>query len=456
LKSDFPRVLFVTPLAFNHFTGGGVTFTNLFRGWPKDRLFTVHADTLPLSTVICVNYFALGADELPLSGPLQMLRRLAGRADTSTASTGPAPAVQPSAPAAAQAGGFRRLLLESSKAIFGDSGFPVSARLSLRLASWIEAARPDVIYTILGSIEMMELVDQIRARFDLPVVVHLMDDWRVERERHGLLSPLRRKRLNKLFDHSMRAATGHLAISDVMASVYGAEFGVRFEAVQNVIDSDQWLNSARQDIAPRRPARLLYAGSIYEKVQLSSLIGIAAAVSRLRARGVAVALDVMAPDFMIAPFRRRLEAIDGTRVVPQVRREDYFATVCDADVLLLPVNFEPAAVRMVRYSMPTKVPEYLVSGVPILLYAPGGIAQVDYAEQAGWGLAVTQEAPAPLDAALERIVVDHALRQELVRRARETAAARHDAATVRATFREALSRACGQTKLSAQRHCEVV
>lgn len=451
--SEFPRVLFVTPLAFNHFTGGGVTFTNLFRGWPKDRLFTAHADTLALSTDTCVNYFALGVDELPLSGPLQKLRRLAGRADASTAPAGPEPAAQPTT---LPARNFRRLLLESSKAIFGDSGFPVSARLSPRLANWIEAARPDVVYTVLGSIEMMELVDQIRARFGLPVVVHLMDDWRVERERHGLLSPLRRKRLNGLFAHSMRAAKGHLAISDAMASVYGAEFGVRFEAVQNVIDSDQWLKSARQDIAPGRPARLLYAGSIYEKVQFSSLMAVAAAVSRLRARGVAVALDVMAPDFMVAPFRQRLETFDGTHVVPQVPRERYFTTICAADVLLLPVNFEPAAMRMVRYSMPTKVPEYLVSGVPILLYAPGGIAQVDYAEQAGWGLTVTEQEPAMLDAALERIVGDCALRQELVRRARETAAARHDAATVRTAFREALSRACGQAEWSAQRHCEVV
>jgi glycosyltransferase involved in cell wall biosynthesis len=329
----------------------------------------------------------------------------------------------------------------------------VSARLSRRLVHWIEAARPDVIYTILGSIEMMELVEMIRARFDLPVVVHLMDDWRAERERYGLLSPFRRQRLNRLFDYSMRKAKGHLAISDAMASVYGAEYGIRFEPIQNVIDSDQWLKSARRDIAPRQPARLLYAGSIYEKVQLSSLIGIAAAVQRLRARKVAVALDVMAPDFMVAPFRKKLEAFDGTHVVPQVPRERYFAALCDADVLLLPVNFEPSAVRMVRYSMPTKVPEYLVSGVPILLYAPSGIAQVDYAAQAGWGLTVTEQEPAVLDAAIERIVGDRALRQQLVRNARETAAARHDPTSVRTAFREVLTRVCGEP---TQNLCEVV
>jgi glycosyltransferase involved in cell wall biosynthesis len=282
-----------------------------------------------------------------------------------------------------------------------------------------------------------------------------MDDWRAERERYGLLSPLRRARLNALFDRSMRNAQGHLAISDAMAAAYSAEFGTRFEAIQNVIDSDRWLADARRDVTASEPARLLYAGSVYSGVQLSSLLDIAAGVARLRAAGMSLTLDVMAPEYMVAPFRARFEAHDGTRVVPQVPRERYFATICGADVLLLPVNFESAAVRMVRYSMPTKVPEYLVSGVPILLYAPSGIAQVDYAERAGWGLTVTEPAPAMLDAALERIVTDLHLRQNLVRRARETAAARHAAEKVREAFRAALRRASGAAYPAGADHCEV-
>jgi len=447
--SDFPRVLFVTPLAFNHFTGGGVTFTNLFRGWPQDRLFTVHADSIPVSKDTCVNYFALGAEELPLAGPLQMLRRFAGRTQASGALVEASPSSSNVSPVPQR--GLRQLLYKSAGAIYGNSGLPVSACLSARLTAWIEKARPDVLYTILGSIEMMELVEQIRSRFHLPVVVHLMDDWRTERERYGLLSPFRRRRLNRLFDRSMRTAQGHLAISDAMASAYSAEFAKPFKPVQNVIDSDQWLRAARQDITPGRPARLLYAGSLYGDVQLASLLDIAAAVVRLRAAGTEIALDVMAPEFMVAPFRSRLEAHDGTRVVSQVPRERYFATLCAADVLLLPVNFEPAAVRMVRYSMPTKVPEYLVSGVPVLLYGPADIAQTAYAEREGWGLAVTSRAPEILDGALKRIIEDRALREKLVADARKTAAARHDAATVRDAFRSALS--CASTQ--AKSHCEV-
>lgn len=450
-----PRVLFVTPLAFNHFTGGGVTFSNLFRGWPKDRLFTVHADQMPVTTDTCVHYYALSSDELPLAGPLQRLRSLLGRGGAAEPAA-PGPAFDgPAVGSVPRVGIAKKLALKAANVVFGNSGLPVSARLSARLIDWIEQAKPDVLYTILGSIEMMELVEKIRRRFDIPVVVHLMDDWRAERERYGLLSPLRRRRLHALFNRSMRMASAHLAISDAMAKTYGAEFGVPFVSIQNVIDSDRWLSAGRRKVAAGRPAQLLYAGSLYAEVQLEALLEIAASVARLRRQGAALDLNVMAPDFMIEPFRRRLEAHDGTRIVDQVPRERYFERLCEADVLLLPANFSDAAVRMVRYSMPTKVPEFLVSGVPILLYAPADIAQVDYARQAGWGLAVTERAPAVLDAAIARIVGDDAVRQRLVDAGRATAASRHDASEVRALFRETLRKAGRSRVESNKRSCEV-
>jgi glycosyltransferase involved in cell wall biosynthesis len=450
---EWPRILFVTPLAFNHFTGGGVTFTNLFRGWPKDRLFTVHADSLALSTDTCINYFALGPGELPLAWPFEGLRRWAGCSRNIEAEEGRKQPAQAAISTSQRPALLRRLLFKISGLVFGSSGFPVEANLSDRLAKWIEAARPDVIYTILGSIEMMELVEKIRAQFDFPVVVHLMDDWRAERERYGLLSPLRRRRLNRLFNDAMRTARGHLAISDAMADAYGKEFGVAFDSIQNVIDSDAWLSLAERDHSARVPARLLYAGSLYEHVQLASLLDIALAVSRLRAAGMQISLDIMCPDFMVTVFRERLESYDGTQVVDQVPRSRYFEAIREADVLLLPVNFDNSAIRMVRYSMPTKVPEYLVSGVPVLLYGPKAIAQIDYAERAGWGYAVAERDGGALEAGIRRLVEDKPLRQKLVSQARSTAAAHHDSKKVRNAFFSALSRASKRESV-LQLHCE--
>ncbi len=35
--NNYPRILIFGP-PFNNFTGGGITLSNLFKGWPKDRI----------------------------------------------------------------------------------------------------------------------------------------------------------------------------------------------------------------------------------------------------------------------------------------------------------------------------------------------------------------------------------------------------------------------------------
>ena len=75
----FPRVLFLTPAAFNHLTGGGVTFSNLFAGWPKECLATAHNDAVPTSNDICDRYFKLSRAEIDLIAPLRIARMLRDR-----------------------------------------------------------------------------------------------------------------------------------------------------------------------------------------------------------------------------------------------------------------------------------------------------------------------------------------------------------------------------------------
>ena len=48
-----PRVLLLTPEAFNKVTGAGITFSNLFAGWPKDAIAVIHRDVVPVTEDIC-------------------------------------------------------------------------------------------------------------------------------------------------------------------------------------------------------------------------------------------------------------------------------------------------------------------------------------------------------------------------------------------------------------------
>lgn len=74
----------------------------------------------------------------------------------------------------------------------------------------------------------------------------------------------------------------------------------------------------------------------------------------------------------------------------------------EADILYLPYDFSEKSLRFIRYSMPTKASEYMVSGTPVLIFAPSDTALARYAEEYRWAKVVTEN---NLDSLKEALLV---------------------------------------------------
>ncbi len=427
----FPRVLFITPLAFNKVTGTGITFTNLFRGWPKDRIATVHDDRIPLGTDVCENYYRLGAGEI----------RKFGGAITN----------RPHVPAAGSSGAGSAasgILQAIKKFIFGD-GLPQRGVLSPGLETWIRDFNPDIIYTILGSNGLMDIVEAVQRKFDIPMVVHIMDDWMADAFRGGLLGPVQRRRMLASIDRIIENSSLRLGICDAMCEAFSDRYGVPFQAFQNVVDTRALDHLVTDPEIVGDPVRIVYAGSVFAYAQKQSLADCAQAVAALGQGGqggqggrdgLAVKLDIYCPPSHIEDDRQHFTPATNVRLHgPLSDDEEFFSTICSADILLIPVNFDEKSVAYIRYSMPTRVPAYLASATPILVYGPPGVAQVDYAKETGWGHVVDRPRAEDLQQAIRRLSEDGDMRHILSTTARQLAASRHDAAQVRQQFCDALA-----------------
>lgn len=436
--TDYPKVLFMTPVAFNRVTGGGITFSALFRGWPKDRLATIHNDTEPTLMDVCEHYYVLGDEELNFSFPFNYLRRGAEAQEVSPApaQNGPQSPVKPS---------LKSRILQSAKRAFlsvmGDS-IPQTATITPKLDAWIKEYQPDVIYTILGSNGMMDLIDQVRVRYNLPVVTHIMDDWMSANHEQGLLATGERRKMLEMVQHFMDVSAKRLSITPAMSKAYEERYGYGFEAFQNTIDVEKWAPCAQDKTLTSDPLDILYVGSIFHNAQLKSLKNICRIVGEMADEGCSITLTLSSPSGHTDKYRDQLAIHSAVRIVDTIRDDDeFFTRIAAADVLLLPVNFDEDSVRFIRYSMPTKVPAYLTVGTPILLYAPAGIAQVEYARDDQWGLIVDEEDPETLKAELIRLCEDTKLRAQLSETAKTVAQRNHDVKTVRMRFQQVLAEA---------------
>jgi glycosyltransferase involved in cell wall biosynthesis len=426
---DFPRVLFITPVAFNPFTGGGATFSSLFAGWPKDRLATIHNDADPTTNDVCENYYVLGPDELDFIEPFGWLRRRRRSApQVANAATDDTP---PSPPGTIDR--IRNYLLRDS--------IPERSRLTPELHRWIADFRPAVIYTILGSNGMMALIENIHATFHLPLVVHIMDDWSTSAHRSGVFAPLERFKMNRWLAHFFKVAETCLGISPAMQDAYSKRYGRPFTAIQFTLDTERWAATAKRDLATAQPPEFLYVGSIFADAQLQSLIDCAKAITELNGEGFPATLRIVTQARNIARYRHLLDLHPSITLEPsQFDEPTFFDMLARADALLLPVNFDSHSVSLMRYSMPTKVPSYLVSGTPCLVYGSADTAQVQYARDAGWGHVIAGRSLPALKAALRRIVEDMPLRQALSDAARK-ASVNHDEKRVRPMFQNVLRQA---------------
>ena len=428
----YPRILFVTSHAFNHVSGGGITFSNLFRGWPSDCLATVHNDPEPISDDVCSRYYALGSNEIDLIFPFNRLRQKNGRL------AGQETYAAPASPTPGRTSVLRWLALN----ILGDR-LPERATLTPALEKWVAEFKPDLLYTILGTGGLMDLIETIRLRFDLPLAVHVMDDW-LGTHGKGLLGRREFRRMTRQAERFFNVASLRMGISPSMCAAYNQRYGVSFQAFQNTIDVMKWSALSRPASEAGTPADIIYVGSIFPNAQLDSLIDTCNAVARLNEEGDRATLTIVSPVAQVSRYRARLTVHPSIRIVDTIRDDQaFFERITAADMLLLPVNFDQDTQTYIRYSMPTKVPAYLASGTPILAYGPPGVAQIDYAREDDWALVVERQGVEGLAVAMQELIENVQLRQRLSANAKNCAAQNNDSALVRREFQAALCSAAG-------------
>lgn len=441
MVSDYPKVLLVGSSAFNPYTGGGVTLSNLFRNWPRDRIAVAHADFVCPESDICDRYFELSPAELGWTWPISTLAKWSGRQGSATV---PAQAMSTNLnrPPAQVSHERARTLAELGIRLLAREGLKDRANVTESLAVWAQDFQPDLIYTFLGSLGFIRLVRDLARVTNASVAVHMMDDWPAVDYRKGFLAPLLRARMEKELALTISQAAVCMGICPAMCEAYGARYGRQFSSFSNALDVDEW--SRRSLSVERRntgPTRVAYVGSIVPRAQLTSLKEAALAVHSLNEGCVRFELEIFSHEFYRGRFAQHFDGLKGVKFREPLDDDTITGTMNGVDVLLLPVNFDRESAEYIRYSNPTKLPAYMASGTSIFVYGPEGVDQVDRARTDGWGYVTSQQGVEHVKAALVKLAENSQLRTELGQRAIKVARRDHEVSVVRQAFQNTLKRA---------------
>lgn len=240
----------------------------------------------------------------------------------------------------------------------------------------IDAFRPQIIYTLGASVSVMRLAHSMAHRYQIPMIIHFMDNWpeHIQWEDNPLLKPytsLIRLYMKRCLAHSQAG----IAISPSMAQHYSELFNLPFEILMNSVDEEKIQTVS---VGKRGDEKhFVYAGGLHLD-RWKALCEIGEAIGANCENAV---LDIYTPE---RDREMHESAFRGMPVVfhdpvPHERMNKVWA---EADVLVhAESNSSKILVRFFKYSISTKIPEYMATGKPVLFYGPKEMGLYRYLEE---------------------------------------------------------------------------
>ncbi|MBN7810768.1 hypothetical protein J0A68_07370 [Algoriphagus sp. H41] len=309
--------------------------------------------------------------------------------------------------------------------------FHVLSKISLTddLKKWIRDFDPEIVYIQVSTRDSLQFGIALAKYLQIPVVLHQMDDWLNSISYGGLASGFWRKQINKEFKQLVDLSTLCLSISDQMGAEYKRRFGKDFKTFHNPVDLSFW-NSDEEEIKLNpKGITVLYAGRTGFGIG-TSLRTFAEAVELLRVEHnipIEFFIQTVEPLSWISEF----EGTHYRGLVPYSKLPQVFR---GSDFLLLPCDFSQKSVEFLRYSMPTKAPEYMISGAVTILLAPKETAVYQYGDEEKWAFAIGKDDVGLVKKELLRLIQDQDLQNRIADRAVHLAKTNHDCLTIREKF----------------------
>jgi glycosyltransferase involved in cell wall biosynthesis len=433
MSSSYPKVLIIGQM-FDKESGGGITLTNLFFGWDSNNIAVVDNKIENPDFSVCKNVYCIGTLEIERGFPFN-LKRLDEKSSSGIIDINTSQKKQ--ILERKIDGGKLEKLKDYLITITGQIHRRRRFVKSKEFSKWLTEFSPDIIYSQLSSLEIIRFVKLIHEDIKKPLVLHIMDDWpeTITFNQKGIFRLYWTHLINKELRQIFKKADVLMSISESMSEEYYLRYRRTFIPFHNPIDVNNWTSKKNKDYSFNENFKILYAGRIGTGVQ-NCLLDITTAIRNLIKKGLKIELHIQATtDNTILKELAKFDFVTLQSQVTYYQLPDIFSS---ADLLLLPNDFDKKSVSFLKYSMPTKASEYMVSGTPILVFSSSETAIAKHALKYGWAYVVSENSLEKLEAAISKLYEDKELRRELGSRAKAFAIKNFDSGKIRENFKNAI------------------
>lgn len=405
----YPKV-YILLEPFDASTGMGVTMTNLFKDWPLEKIaIAAYSLDIDLCEKIrpCKNYLALSTPTIPISKTSN--RSFANK---------------------------YKFLRKFVKFFYEKLGISDMRNITLgeSLKKSISDFQPDIIFTALGTLSRIKFVQEVNKFYpSSKLAIYIVDDWPNTKQNGRWFPWFWKNKYNKSLKALMDKSSYFFSICQIMSDSYLAQYGKRFIPFHNPVDNEVWENVKPIRHYPSNIFSIIYVGKINRDTK-ENILTLGKVIDSMNRQGIKIRFDVYTPS------KHQIDTSQyiGFTINSPIPNDQIPSLLKGYDTLYLTLGFSKISRAYTRLSMPTKLTEYLASGVPILLHTPREIAVTKYVKQKNSAIICSENSALALEKTLRQLINDSKLRESLTKSALKLAK-EHDIHIISNKFREALS-----------------
>lgn len=258
------------------------------------------------------------------------------------------------------------------------------------LKKWIDTFKPDAIFTMLGlSLYVHKISISLSERYNIPLFIFFTDDYFINSTAKGIIRKIHYRLLRKQYKETISKAHMAYAIGEKMQQEYSKVFNKPFGILGNAIDFDKYSYLLPKKLEKGDTILLSYTGALHSN-RWKTIVALGLLFKEINQKYDynKVQIKVFSPTRMRKKMLAAFEnagiefggLLDSAGVIKQIENSHF---------LLHVESFDKASRTFVKYSVSTKISEYLSSSRMLLAYGPHEVASMQLLAKNNLGCCLT-------------------------------------------------------------------
>ncbi len=259
---------------------------------------------------------------------------------------------------------------------------------------WLDEQKPEVILFVPNDYSLIyPIAKYIIKKCNIPLIPYYMDDAFYYGTFVSPIDYIRRISIRKKAKPLLQNASKIITIGPKMAEVYCKKFGKDCINLMNSVQIKECLPKENKKVIV-----MSYVGNLHSN-RWKSIVEIGKTLDYLNRE---VILQVYSPSFVSEKMNKAFSNVKSIHFMGRVMPDEVEKVLINSDILLFVESFIRKSKASTKYSLSTKIPEYLNAYRCIFAYGPSDISSIEYLKNNN--LAITCTSKTNLVSALEKVL----------------------------------------------------